>query len=101
MLLSTIATRTKEYTVLEAGTIAKIIDSEFDELIHKLEVQQIELEMQNEDLIKAHLELEESRDEYFQLYDLAPVGYLTLDEYWIIKKVNLKLLVFLISILIV
>ncbi len=29
----TIATRTKEYTVLEAGTIAKIIDSEFDELV--------------------------------------------------------------------
>jgi PAS domain S-box-containing protein len=66
------------------------IDSEFGELIHKLEVQQIELEMQNEELIKTHLELEESRDEYFQLYDLAPVGYLTLDKYWIIKKVNLK-----------
>lgn len=62
---------------------------EIDELIYELEVHQIELEIQNEELEKTQIELEDSRRDYYELYDLAPVGYLTLDENGIIKKVNL------------
>lgn len=62
---------------------------EIDELIHELEVHQIELEMQNEDLIKTQTELEDSRREYYELYDFAPVGYLILDKKGIIKRINL------------
>lgn len=62
---------------------------EIGELIHELEVHQIELEMQNEDLIKTQMDLENSRRDYYELYDFAPVGYFTLDENVIIKRVNL------------
>ena len=60
-----------------------------DEVINELRVHQIELEMQNEELRKAQLELEDSRRQYFELYDLAPVGYLTVDKNGLIIKVNL------------
>ncbi len=49
-------------------------------LQHALEVQQIELEMQNEELMRSREALETSRLRYFDLYDLAPVGYCTLSE---------------------
>ncbi len=62
-----------------------------DEVIHELRVHQIQLEMQNEELRKAQIELEDSRRQYFELYDLAPVGYLTIDEKGIIKRVNLTM----------
>ena len=60
-----------------------------DEVIYELRVHQIQLEMQNEELRKAQIELEDSRRQYFELYDLAPVGYLTVDGKGIIKRVNL------------
>ncbi len=57
--------------------------------IHDLRVHQIELEMQNEELRRAQEELEESRARYFDLYDLAPVGYCTLHESGLILDANL------------
>ena len=60
-------------------------------LVHELRVHQVELEMQNEEARQAQAELEESRASYADLYDLSPVGYLTLDERGIVMAANLTL----------
>jgi two-component system, cell cycle sensor histidine kinase and response regulator CckA len=57
--------------------------------LQELQVHQIELEMQNDELQQAQLALEASRTRYFELYDLAPVGYVTIGEDGIIKEANL------------
>jgi two-component system, sensor histidine kinase and response regulator len=57
--------------------------------LHELRVHQIELEMQNVELRRIQLELELSKERYFQLYDLAPVSYFTLDQDGLIVEANL------------
>jgi PAS domain S-box-containing protein len=60
-----------------------------ERLMQELRVHQVELEMQNEALRLAQAELKSSRDRYFDLYELAPVAYLTIDLAGKITEINL------------
>ena len=58
--------------------------------LHELRVHQIELEMQNEELRSTHLLLDAERERYYELYDLAPVGYLSVGAHGLILQANLS-----------
>ncbi len=62
---------------------------ETHELIEDLRLHQTELEMQNEELKRAREVIEESREKLSDLYDFAPVAYLTLDRNGVIEEANL------------
>jgi two-component system, cell cycle sensor histidine kinase and response regulator CckA len=62
--------------------------AEAREAFDELRVHQIELEMQNAELRATQEQLEGAKTRYFDLYDLAPVGYLTLSERGLILEAN-------------
>jgi PAS domain S-box-containing protein len=72
--------------IIQPGAMS---DKETRQLIHELQVHQIELEMQNEELRRAQIELEESRAKYSDLYDFAPVGYFTFNKDGLTLEANL------------
>ncbi|MDP3539447.1 MAG: PAS domain S-box protein [Azonexus sp.] len=59
------------------------------QLVHELQVHQIELEMHNEELRNAYDEADALRDRYADIYDFAPVGYFTLNQQGVILDMNL------------
>ncbi|MCW8931943.1 MAG: ATP-binding protein [Gammaproteobacteria bacterium] len=62
--------------------------SETKRLLHELDVYNTELDIQNEELKRIQVELNESRDMFFQLYNQAPVGYLVVDHNGLIVQAN-------------
>jgi PAS domain S-box-containing protein len=85
-LLRQLAKATRELEILRADARAA---SDSARLVHELQVHQIELELQNRELSEAQSALEESRNRYADLYDLAPIAYLTLDQRGVVLDVNL------------
>lgn len=74
-----------------AQTSESLTPEQARQVLHELQVHQIELEMQNEELRRTQAELDISRALYFDLYDLAPVGYCTITEQGIVLISNLTL----------
>lgn len=63
--------------------------ADMQRLIHELQVHQVELEMQNEELHLARELTAGALEKYSDLYDFAPVSYLTLDREGSILEANL------------
>jgi PAS domain S-box-containing protein len=72
-----------------AAVPARLTQPSADRLLHELQVHQVELEIQNEALRQAQTELETSCNRYRDLYEFAPVAYLTLTGEGRIAEINL------------
>ncbi len=79
----------REKGILSQENLGNLSPQETRQTFHELYVHQIELEMQNEELRRTQVELDRARARYFDLYDLAPVGYCTLSEKGLIQEANL------------
>lgn len=75
--------------VLSVNELKSMSLDEIAEKMHELNVYQIELEMQNEELYKTQEQLYNAKMRYFELYDMAPVGYLTINCDGLILESNL------------
>lgn len=73
-------------TYQSTGSMA---ENEREQLLHELQVHQIELEMQNQELRETQIKLEDTGNLYSDLYDFAPVGYVSLDDSGCIREINL------------
>jgi len=74
---------------LPTEDFATLSPEEIHKTFHEFRVHQIELEMQNEELRRAQDQLESLKERYWDLYDLAPVGYVTISEDGLIGEANL------------
>ena len=70
--------------------VAAMPIKDVQQLVHALQIHQIELNMQNEELRRTQVELEAARDRYSDLYDFSPAGHLTLDMSGTIVEANLR-----------
>ncbi|MCB1190226.1 MAG: response regulator [Leptospiraceae bacterium] len=84
--------RKKAEELLKTKTINIQTDNNFElkKLIQELQIHQIELELQNQELLESRKSLEVSKQQYFNLFDLAPVGYIVMSVKGVIKNINLK-----------
>jgi PAS domain S-box-containing protein len=73
-----------------ARTPLQLLDADDLKLLHKLEVRQIELELQNEELMLSQSAGKLADEKYAELYDSAPTGYFTLSTLGEITELNLS-----------
>ncbi|THF68372.1 PAS domain S-box protein [Deinococcus sp. Arct2-2] len=64
------------------------LQQRFEAQAHTLQIHQVELEAQNEELRQTNLELELARNQYADLFQAAPVGYVVCDSAGTIQQIN-------------
>jgi len=79
----------RSQSALRPEPLAALSPEATRDLLYELQVHQVELELQNDELRRAQVELDASRARYFNLYDLAPVGYCSVSEQGLILQANL------------
>ncbi|MEP6933042.1 MAG: PAS domain S-box protein, partial [Nitrospirota bacterium] len=70
--------------------VAAMPVKDVQQLVHELQVHQIELELQNDELRRTQIELEAGRERYVNLYDFSPAGHLILDRSGTVVEANLQ-----------
>ncbi len=86
--LSHLRKRAEEKLDSEFKQMTETLPEDIPRLLYDLRTHQIELDMQNEELRMAQHDLVEARDRYIQLYDLAPIGYVTISHKGLILELN-------------
>ncbi len=81
--------RAEALLIEKPQALSDIQPQDIQQLIHELQVYQLELEMQNEEFRRVQLQLVEAHDKYLNLYDFAPLGYFTLDKKGLVIEANL------------
>ncbi len=76
-------------TIIDERLLTDMSPDAIRSLVHELQTHHVELEMQNETLRQTEEALLASRDQFVELYDFSPVGYLTLAERGRIVGANL------------
>ena len=81
--------KAREKELLLSEDLLKISPEKIQIYIHDLMVHQIQLEMQNEEMVHLQVELSDARSRYFDIYDMAPVGYMIISEQGLVMETNL------------
>jgi PAS domain S-box-containing protein len=77
-----------EANLPEAAPDPCAVPADVQRLVHELQVHQIELELQNAELIETRARLAQALARYTELYESAPIGYLTLQPDGTVVEVN-------------
>ena len=77
--LDSLRRKAEQETAGRKKDLAQEGPDELRRLLYELQVHQVELELQNQELMETQQRLHESKQRYYELFELAPVGYLTLD----------------------
>ena len=78
-----------EARVAEAPrSVENLSSDDLRNLIHEYQVHQIELELQNEELRATQHQLEQVKNQYAELFNNAPAGYLVVNAQGLITKAN-------------
>jgi len=80
--------RTLLYSIIHDVTLKEIAEQEQRRLLHELNVHKVQLESQNGELRSVQHQLDVSRAHYVDLFDLAPIGYVTLNAAGVMLEVN-------------
>jgi len=80
--------RRAEARVRERQLQPRPVEPDLQRLVQELEIHQVELELQNEELREARVELESSLARYTEIFDFAPIGYATISLDGTLHEVN-------------
>jgi PAS domain S-box-containing protein len=90
MSIDDLRARAEQTLRMTRREVSGLASEDFKALINEVQVHQVELEMQNETLRGAQHELAESQALYQDLFNHAPIGYVTLDERGLITRANVQ-----------